>query len=86
MADEFMKGFAILTGGFLLWMTFASWFNTPGFEGAQLIGPNPEDPDTYTALAITIKEAIFYFMILGTLTFWVLIPASRRARQHYAGN
>jgi hypothetical protein len=84
MADEFIKGFAILTAGFLLWMTFASWFNTPEFAGAQLTGPNPTDPDTYTGVALIVKSAAFWFMILGPLTFWVLIPGSRRVRTYYA--
>lgn len=86
MADEFVKGFAILTGGLLVWMMFASWFNTPSFEGAQLIGPNPDDPDTYTTIALVVKDAMLWFAILGALTFWVVIPASRRARTYYASN
>ncbi|ERH06655.1 MAG: hypothetical protein J07HN4v3_02278 [Halonotius sp. J07HN4] len=31
MADEFMKGFGILTGAGLLWMTLAGWYQTPSF-------------------------------------------------------
>ncbi|MFC7232731.1 hypothetical protein ACFQMM_17725 [Saliphagus sp. GCM10025308] len=52
----------------------------------QLVGPNPEDPGTYTTLALVVKEAAFYFGILGAVTFWALIPAGRRVRTHYAEN
>ncbi|WP_254767521.1 DUF7314 family protein [Salinilacihabitans rarus] len=84
MADEFVKGFAILTGGLLIWLMFASWFNTPDFYGEQLIGPDPENPDTYTQLALVVRDVALYFAILGALTFWVIIPAGRRARGYYA--
>lgn len=84
MADEFIKGFAILSGGLLIWLMFASWFNTPSFYDVQLVGPNPEDPGTYTAIALVVRDAALTFGILGALTFWVLVPASRRAREHYA--
>ena len=86
MADEFMKGFAILTGGLLVWMTFAAWFNTPDFYDTQLVGPDPEDPGTYTEIALILRDAALYFALLGALTFWVIIPAGRRARRQYAGN
>ncbi|MCU4741780.1 DUF7314 family protein [Natronoglomus mannanivorans] len=86
MADEFVKGFAILTVGLLVWMMFASWFNTPSFYEAQLIGPGPEDPTTYEAIALIVKDAMLAFAIFGALTFWVVIPASRRAREYYATN
>lgn len=84
MADEFMKGFAILTGGLLVWLVFAGWYNTPDFYDTQLVGPNPTDPGTYTAIALVLKDAALYFAIFGALTFWVVIPASRRARAYYA--
>lgn len=84
MADEFMKGFAIFTAGLLVWMTFAGWYNTESFYSTQLIGPNPEDPGTYTAMALVVKDAALYFALLGALTFWVLIPAGRRTRSYYA--
>ncbi|WP_312909428.1 DUF7314 family protein [Natronosalvus caseinilyticus] len=86
MADEFVKGFVILSLGLLVWMTFAGWYNTPSFYDTQLVGPNPEDPGTYTTLALVVKEAAFYFGILGAVTFWALIPAGRRVRTHYAEN
>ncbi|PSQ42836.1 hypothetical protein BRD17_07625 [Halobacteriales archaeon SW_7_68_16] len=80
MADEFAKGLGILTGSGLLWMVLAGWYNTPSFEGAQLYGPNPQSPGLYDGIAIIVKEAAFWFAILGALTFWVLIPAGRELR------
>lgn len=86
MADEFMKGFAILSVGLLVWMTFAGWYNTESFYDTQLIAPNPEDPSTFEAMALIVKDAALYFALLGALTFWVIIPAGRRARAHYASS
>ena len=84
MADEFAKGLGILTGSGLLWMTLAGWYNTPHFDGAQLSGPDPTGLGTYGEIALTIKEAAFWFAILGALTFWVLVPAYREARDAVA--
>jgi hypothetical protein len=81
MADEFAKGLGVLTGAGLIWMVLAGWYNTPSFTGDQLIGSGPEDPGTYAELALVLKEAMFWFAILGALTFWVLIPAVREARE-----
>lgn len=81
MADEFAKGLGILTSAGLAWMVLAGWFNTPGFEDAQLIGPNPETLDVYGEAAIVLKDGLFWFAVLGALTFWVLIPALRQGRQ-----
>jgi len=40
MADEFMKGFGILTGAGLVWMVLAGWYQTPSFFMTnQLIRP-----------------------------------------------
>ncbi|GAB3030605.1 DUF7314 family protein [Natronobiforma cellulositropha] len=86
MADEFIKGFAILTLGLLVWMMFASWYNTPSFYETQLIAPDPENPGTYDAIAFIVRDAMLTFAILGALTFWVVIPAGRRAREYYAAN
>lgn len=80
MADEFAKGLGIFTGAGLAWMVLAGWYNTPGFEEAQLLGPNPENLGTYGNAAIALKDALFWFAILGALTFWVIIPAIRRGR------
>ncbi|WP_207590173.1 DUF7314 family protein [Halomontanus rarus] len=86
MADEFVKGFAILTAGLLVWMMFASWFNTPSFFDVQLLGPNPEDPSEYASIGLLVKDAMLVFSLLGALTFWILIPAGRHAREYYAAN
>jgi hypothetical protein len=81
MADEFAKGLGILTGSGLLWMVLAGWYNTPGFEDAQLTGAAPGNPGLYGDLALTLKEVAFWFAILGALTFWVVVPAFREARE-----
>ena len=86
MADEFIKGFAIFTFGLLVWMMFASWYNTPSFYETQLIAPDPSDPGTYEQIAFVVRDAMLAFAIFGALTFWVIIPASRRAREYYATN
>lgn len=86
MADEFVKGFAILTTGLLVWMMFASWFNTPSFYDVQLLGPNPENPNTYESIGLLVKDAMLVFALFGALTFWVIIPASRHAREYYTTN
>lgn len=84
MADEFAKGLGIAVGGGLLWMVLAGWYNTPSFEGAQLLGANPENIGTYGQLALTLKGGVFWFVVIGTLTFWVLIPAFNQARDALA--
>lgn len=88
MADEFAKGAGIFTGGGLLWMVLAGWYRTPSFESTnQLIAPLVVDPasaDILNLLAINLLEIIFWFTILGTLTFWVGIPAIRQTREWFA--
>ena len=83
MADEFAKGFTILVTAGLAWLTLAGWYNTPSFNGAQLLGADPPAAtlDTYGQLAIVLKDALFWFAILGALTFWVVIPAVEEARR-----
>ena len=83
MADEFAKGLGILTGAGLVWMVLAGWFNTPSFEEQQLSGPDPANPDMYTAIALELKDALFWFAILGALTFWVVIPIGRELYATY---
>ena len=80
MSDEFAKGLIALCGGIFGWMVLAGWYNTESFESTQLLAENPTDADLYATLAITLKEALFWFAIFGALTFWVLIPAARQAR------
>ena len=84
MADEFAKGLGIFTGAGLVWMVLAGWYNTPGFEDTQLLAPNPENLDIYGTAAVLLKDAFFWFAVLGALTFWVLIPAVRRGREALA--
>lgn len=81
MADEFAKGLGILTGGGLIWMVLSGWFTTPGFEDTQLIGKIPENLDAYGQAAILLREGLFWFIILGVLTFWVIIPAFQQLRE-----
>lgn len=81
MADEFAKGFGILVTAGLGWMTLASWYNTPSFEGAQLTAPDPAAQTALDQLALVAKDGLFWFAILGFLTFVVLIPALREARR-----
>ncbi|WP_435195534.1 DUF7314 family protein [Natronomonas sp. EA1] len=87
MADEFAKGFGILVTAGLGWMTLAGWYNTPSFESLQqLIAPDPTQGLTvYDQLAIILKDALFWFAILGALTFWVIIPAFKEFQQWRAG-
>lgn len=81
MADEFAKGLGILTTAGLGWMVLAGWYNTPGFEDAQLLAPNPENLDAYGQAAMMLKDGLFWFAVLGALTFWVVIPVLRQGRQ-----
>jgi len=81
MADEFVKGLGILMTAGLGWMIVAGWYLTPSFEGAQLLGEWPEDPDLYAQIALTIGDGLFWFAILGALTFWIVIPAGRKVRE-----
>jgi hypothetical protein len=83
MADEFAKGLGIFMGAGLAWMVLAGWYNTPSFEGAQLTGPNPEQVDFYGQMALVLKDALFWFAVLGALTFWIVIPAISEARAAY---
>ena len=83
MADEFVKGFAILSGAGLLWMILAGWYRTHSFGGAQLTDAVPEDLSSVDLLAVLLMETMFWFMILGTLTFWVVIPTVRSAVGYY---
>lgn len=84
MADEFIKGLGILTGAGLAWMVLAGWYNTPSFEGEQLTAADPTNVDMYTGAALVLKDALFWFAILGALLFWVVIPAVRIGRRAVA--
>ena len=81
MADEFIKGLGILTGAGLAWMVLASWYRTSSFESTeQLIEPlqSGATEGIFNLIGITLMDAFLWFALLGTLTFWVLIPAGRQ--------
>ncbi|MUW15502.1 hypothetical protein GJ633_13340 [Halorubrum sp. CBA1125] len=81
MADEFIKGFALFSIGALGWFTFGGWYRTPSYyEIVQLVNP-PEGVNTaYGEIGVLAGEASFWLMIVGALTFWVIVPASRELR------
>lgn len=83
MADEFIKGLAIFCGAGLTWLVLAAWFRTPSFEDEQLFGPNPENPDLLTEIALTVADVMFWFAILGAITFWVVLPLGREAYAYW---
>lgn len=83
MADEFAKGFGILVTAGLGWMTLAGWYCTPGFEGAQLIGECTSSGTIYDSMALVLKDGLFWFAVLGFLTFVVVIPMYRKALEAY---
>jgi len=84
MSDEFAKGFGILMTGGLIWMVLSGWYATPSFSGAQLIGSVPENPGTYASIALVLREGVYWFTVLGTLSFWVFIPGIEEARSAWA--
>lgn len=84
MADEFAKGLGIAATGGLVWMVLSGWYTTPGFEDTQLIGEIPGSLDMYGNLAILLREAFFWFTILGMLFFWVVIPAIHQIQESRA--
>lgn len=85
MADEFVKGLGIVTTAGLGWMILSGWYTTPGFEDTQLVGEAPGTVDIYGELALVSREALFWFMVLGALTFWVIIPGINQLRDAVAG-
>jgi hypothetical protein len=85
MADEFAKGLTILVSAGLGWMTLAGWYRTPSFEGAQLTGAvELENPTIYDQIGVFLMDGLFWFAILGALTFWILIPFVGEARAAWA--
>ena len=90
MADEFIKGLGVFTGSGLAWMVLASWYRTPGFESTQqLIAPvtvATGSADLLSTLALTLLDVFFWFALLGPLTFWILVPAVRQAREAAGGD
>jgi hypothetical protein len=83
MADEFIKGLGALLVGGLGWMSFAGWYRTPSFEGAQLTGEvSLENPTVYDQMGLFLMDAFFWFAIIGALTFWVVIPLFDELREY----
>lgn len=80
MADEFAKGLGIFTAAGLGWMTLAGWYRTPEFEGKQLTAAVEGSLTFYDQIGVLLMEGLFWFAILGALTFWVVIPALNEAR------
>jgi len=83
MADEFIKGLGIFTAGGLGWMVLAGWYRTPSFESQeQLVSPVTLDSATmFDTLGVVLMDAFFWFTIIGALTFWVVVPVIRQARE-----
>jgi hypothetical protein len=86
MADEFIKGLAGFVIGGLGWMVFAGWYNTPGFESEQLIGPTPpaESLTFLDQVGIVLRDALLVLAVASAVTFWVLIPAYQELREYRA--
>ena len=83
MADEFIKGLGIFTGAGLAWMVLASWYRTEGFEATdQLVGPVTIEAggSLYNGVGVALMNVLFWFAVLGALTFWVLIPGWRQLK------
>jgi hypothetical protein len=81
MADEFMKGFGLLSGAGLLWIMFAGWYRTSSFESTKQLIEAPAEPNTvFDALGIFASDLMLWFAITGALMFWLVIPAARQAR------
>jgi len=78
MADEFIKGFGILSGAGLLWLTLAGWYQTPSFFMTnQLIAPPPEPANVFDAISIFLIDVFLWTALLGAFAFWILIPAGK---------
>ncbi|MEF8802215.1 MAG: hypothetical protein V5A38_09120 [Halolamina sp.] len=81
MADEFMKGFGLLSGAGLLWIVFAGWYRTSSFESTrQLIEAPPEPNTVFDSMGIFLADLMLWTALVGAFVFWVIIPAGRRAR------
>ena len=81
MADEFIKGLALFALGGLGWITFGAWYRTPSYyEVVQLVNPAKGVETVYGQVGVLTGDALYWLMILGPLTFWVLIPITRQLR------
>jgi hypothetical protein len=81
MADEFIKGLGIFTAAGLGWMVLAGWYRTSSFETSrQLIEPVSSGGTLFDSIGVLLMDGLFWFALLGALTFWVLIPVFRQTR------
>jgi hypothetical protein len=85
MADEFAKGFGLLSGAGLIWMVLAGWYKTPSFSGAQLMGSVPDNLTMYDQIAVVLLEGMFWLAVFGAVFFWVGVPLLREARTYVSG-
>lgn len=84
MADEFIKGLGIAVAAGFGWMVLSGWYNTPEFESTrQMLHPPPENLDVYGQVAMVLRDALFVFIVLSLVTFWIVIPAYREAQAAY---
>ena len=84
MADEFMKGLALFSLGGLGWLTFAGWYRTPSFYDINQLFADPTGvASAYDEIGVLAGDVFFWLMIVGALTFWVLVPASRELRSAF---
>ncbi|SFR41096.1 hypothetical protein SAMN04487947_1094 [Halogeometricum rufum] len=82
MADEFIKGLGIFTAAGLGWMVLAGWYRTSSFETSrQLIEPVTSGGTLFDSIGVLLMDGLFWFALLGALTFWVLIPVFRQTRE-----
>jgi hypothetical protein len=82
MADEFIKGLGIFTAAGLGWMVLAGWYRTSSFETSrQLIEPVSSGGTLFDSIGVLLMDGLFWFALLGALTFWVLIPVFRQTRE-----
>ena len=81
MAVELLKGLALVAPGGLGWITFGAWYRTPSYyEVVQLVNPAEGVETVYGQVGVLTGDALYWLMILGPLTFWVLIPITRQIR------
>jgi hypothetical protein len=81
MTDEFIKGLTLFVLGALGWITFAGWYRTPSYYVvAQLVGEPQGVNTTFGEIGVLAGDVFVWLMVLGPLTFWLLIPASRELR------
>ncbi|SNR62485.1 DUF7314 family protein [Halorubrum vacuolatum] len=85
MADEFMKGLALFCLGGFGWLTFAGWYRTPSFYDISQLFADPRAAESvYDEIGILAGDVFFWLMIIGAVTFWVLVPATREIRSSLA--